>query len=422
MGDSEATYTFSLDTRRAKKDGSYPLKLRVFFNKQKKRYSTGLSMTTEDFQKSYLDKPILKKHKQYHKQIKALEQELDEILKNIGVFTYEKFEARLQTKSSNNDLFSAFDLYIQQLRNEKRISTASSYQQAKTSIQKFTTKKVLPFTEVTSGFLQRYENKMVSDGRSVSTVGIYLRYVRNLFNIAIREEIVKKDYYPFGKGKYQIPNTPKTYKALTFEQVNALNSVKVEVGTNEQFFRDLWFFSYYGNGINTKDLALLKFKNIQDNIIHFKRAKTILTNRTAPEGEIPLIDPIKEIIERCGNDPSDKENYIFPILQPGYSDEKIKAVIHQTNKLIKRYINKVAAKAGVTDSISAQTARHTFTTVMVQAGVPLPMISQRLTHGSTNTTDKYIGKIDTLKDFEISNLLIPDSNTNADKKQETKTC
>ncbi|MCF8374166.1 MAG: site-specific integrase, partial [Bacteroidales bacterium] len=51
---SDASYTINLDTRRAKKDGTYPVKLRVFYKSKNKRYSTGLYLTKDDFEKSYV--------------------------------------------------------------------------------------------------------------------------------------------------------------------------------------------------------------------------------------------------------------------------------------------------------------------------------------------------------------------------------
>ena len=34
-----------------------------------------------------------------------------------------------------------------------------------------------------------------------------------------------------------------------------------------------WFFCYYGNGMNTKDVAYLRYRNIDDGFIVFTRAK-----------------------------------------------------------------------------------------------------------------------------------------------------
>ena len=44
-----------------------------------------------------------------------------------------------------------------------------------------------------------------------------------------------------------------------------------------------WFFCYYGNGMNTKDVAYLRYKNISDGFITFTRAKTEKTTKCDPK-------------------------------------------------------------------------------------------------------------------------------------------
>ncbi|MCF8459048.1 MAG: tyrosine-type recombinase/integrase, partial [Bacteroidales bacterium] len=111
--------------------------------------------------------------------------------------------------------------------------------------------------------------------------------------------------------------------------------------------------------------------------------------------------------DKWGNDPLVKDNYIFPILKPKMTDQQILDTMKATNKQIGKFIRKIAIRAGIKTNITMQHARHTFTTVLAQQGVPLAIISQRLTHGNTSTTDKYIGRISNLKDYDISKLLIP---------------
>src|SRR5690606_40683259 len=52
-------------------------------------------------------------------------------------------------------------------------------------------------------FLRRYERWMKSQGNSITTTGIYLRYLRHIFNYAMdrRRKIIDPDLYPFGRGQ-----------------------------------------------------------------------------------------------------------------------------------------------------------------------------------------------------------------------------
>jgi integrase/recombinase XerD len=47
-----------------------------------------------------------------------------------------------------------------------------------------------------------------------------------------------------------------------------------EEGGTEQFYVDIWLFSYLSNGINMKDLFRLKYSCIMGDSIEFERAKT----------------------------------------------------------------------------------------------------------------------------------------------------
>lgn len=130
----KATYSIVLDTRRVKRGNTFPVKLRVFMNNESKRYSTGLDLTEVDFKKSYQELPVTKKHKEIRKQLQDLQSQIDEIMNSIGFFTFEKFERKLLSKNTANDLFTYFKLYIEKLKSEDKTKTASSYQQALTSI------------------------------------------------------------------------------------------------------------------------------------------------------------------------------------------------------------------------------------------------------------------------------------------------
>ena len=124
-----------------------------------------------------------------------------------------------------------------------------------------------------------YEHFMVEEsGKSNATVGIYLRSLRAIFNQAVEENEIEKEYYPFGKRKYQIPATKNTKKALTKEQLSVLFNSKPKLPQQKKA-KDFWFFSYACNGMNMKDIALLKYKDIQDGKIEFYRAKTKLTSK-----------------------------------------------------------------------------------------------------------------------------------------------
>ncbi|MEM7037592.1 MAG: Arm DNA-binding domain-containing protein, partial [Bacteroidota bacterium] len=69
----QATTAIILDTRRKKKDGTFPVKLRVTHNRKQKFYGTKISLTKSDFEKATGSRPR-KEFKELQIQMQAIEQ------------------------------------------------------------------------------------------------------------------------------------------------------------------------------------------------------------------------------------------------------------------------------------------------------------------------------------------------------------
>ena len=73
------------------------------------------------------------------------------------------------------------------------------------------------FIDINVSYLTQYEHWLLEKNISMKTVNMNLLPLRTLFNEAIGEGIVKKELYPFGRRKYQIPNSKNVKKSLTLE-------------------------------------------------------------------------------------------------------------------------------------------------------------------------------------------------------------
>lgn len=99
------------------------------------------------------------------------------------------------------DVYYLFDKKISELRANGKNSTSRIYRDAINSLQRF--KKRLYLIEVTPDFLQKYESKMLEEGKSITTISIYMRHMRCIYNQAIEIGYIDRKYYPFGRNKYQ---------------------------------------------------------------------------------------------------------------------------------------------------------------------------------------------------------------------------
>lgn len=164
-----------------------------------------------------------------------------------------KFPILKEAHPCEDAISSVFVLYINKLLQEERIGSALNYQDTYYSLKKFSGNVRL--CEITPSYLIRYEKWMLNRGRSKSTVGIKLRPLRAIFNFAIDGlAVIKKDLYSFGRYKYLIPTSKNTKKSLEMDVVGKMFYYQPQCD-EERRARDFWFFLYFGNGMNPKDMA-----------------------------------------------------------------------------------------------------------------------------------------------------------------------
>lgn len=83
-----------LDTRRTKADEYYPLKIKVYTPKPKKRkyYSVGIDMNKETYEKVFLSVKPRKAEKEIRIQVESLLHKYIEVANRLDNFTFESFE------------------------------------------------------------------------------------------------------------------------------------------------------------------------------------------------------------------------------------------------------------------------------------------------------------------------------------------
>ena len=405
-----------LDNRTTKKSGKKPVKLRITFQRKQTYYPVNLDLTTEEFKwvqnpeswpKSAT--PALKRQLKDWKLtcdaslVKALE-----IIDGMGQFSVREFEHILfkNYRPKEQDVFQWYVRVIQKQREEGRVGTAASYNTSMVSLSAFSPK--LNFRDITPEFLRDYEKWMISSGKSKPTVGVYLRPLRAIMNQAIDEGVISREsYYPFSKRKYQIPASRNVKKALSKDEIQKIYCYEGIPGTWYQKARDFFIFSYLASGMNMKDIALLKYQNIDGSFIRFTRAKTQLTNRSGSRPiTVHISDEISQIIIRWGNSDKNPDNFMFPILEVGASPERESALIKQFTKMVNHYLKYIAAELGITRALSTYYARHTFATILKKSGASVDLISESLGHNSIKTTTSYLDSFDDETKKEMQKLLL----------------
>jgi len=422
MVQKEKTYTptvnFWLDTRRAKKDGTYPCKLRISNRGEKKYYiikpvegEPDISqMTKQRFESSYRSASPKAINLRIRNRMNAVEVKARIVIENLSFFTFGNFEAKFfQTVQKGTDIFSVYDQRIEDKKSRGAVSSYRTYEESKATIGKYlkhidgregTTRK---FEEIDQRFLEGFEDWCRVEGLSVATIALRLRVFRAIFNHAIYEGIISADAYPFGQRKYSIPSSAgKTPKALDDAQISLIENYKPD-NQIEAEAKDLWLFSFYCNGMNLADIVSLTNDQIDrdQGTINFFRSKTKGTAKAPTEINAILSQTVVRIIRMWGGRSKKPEAYVFPITSKTASAEISRDACKNKTKFVNDAMKKIAKKIGLPEDISLLWARHSFATRALKRNVPVPVISQMLGHSNIKTTQVYLDRfnIEELKKY-----------------------
>lgn len=397
-----------LDTRRANTDGNFPVKVRVAFQSKKIYYSTGkyLSLTewkyyTEESKDlSNKDREELKDFlKKPGKDIKGLKKDIETVFEKIkaetasiyknGDFSLDSLNRQLK-KSTSEIINIAFAAKIEALNQSGQIGTKISYECALHSLENFAGKNIA-FNIITPEWLRKYERTLISEGKTYTTIGFYLRCLRAILNSGIKSGVLRLSQYPFGKkedGKYQIQTGESRKLALSKDQIKEI--VNYTDGSDiTVHYRNLWYFSLLCNGANFTDILKLKYKNISNGEISFIRQKTSRTSKVKKNIVATLTPTMQDIIKSLGNPVKSPDNYIFPYLTghetPTEEKKKVQDIVRSTNF----QLSKIGKALGI-EGLNTYSARHSYTNILLQGGAPVALIADQLGHANIKTTQGYL--------------------------------
>lgn len=409
-----------LDTRRKKESEKYPVKLRVYGKRTKieKWYGLDMDLKLEEFNTIWINsenKDLRGTNKEIRLKLQEIENRANDEAKTMTVFDFETFEKKLFRKATDkSNVKYHFDLAIKSNVDNNKIGTAESYKYTLNSFAEFLEPKVkvktkiekLSFDTITVNWLKDYEKFMLVEGKSYTTIGIYTRTLRAVFNNAIASNDINKDIYPFGEKKnkkYQIPTSKKVKKALTSDELKTLFDAKVTT-ENEQQSKDFWFFSYACNGMNFKDISLLKYSDIKEDSFSYYRAKTFDKSNEKETITIYLTDFTKSIISKYGN--KNKTGYVFNIVSTKDSSQTQYSKIKNFTRLTNDHIKRVAKLNDLPDDISTYWARHSFATQSIRKGASMEFVSEALNHSNLSVTKHYFAGFENEAKKDFANTLL----------------
>lgn len=387
----QTSLTLSLDRRRSRKDGKFPVIIRLGHYQKTTSIATGQAIPEEcwDERKKKIRVSYKGTDALYHlnnlllKELVSYQDKINKLLETgeLEFLSIKQLKNRLVGKNKYDSFFEFGDAKAAELKATKRFGTARSYKELVNILRKFTKGRDVKFNEVNYEFLLDFERFHLSKpGNSINGVASYMRTLRSLYNKGIKEGLVKREAYPF--YNYQIKTVPTAKRAIKQDSVKKILQMKLDPSDFMVHYRNYFVLSYMLFGMSFIDMAFLKVENIKNGRILFQRKKT------SKLYDIKITEPLQKILSFYTKNKKPKD-FILPIIKRENPELQYK----DAKDALQRYnigLTRLADRCGIDEKLTSYVSRHSFATHAMLKNIPLMAISEMLGHSKLSTTQIYL--------------------------------
>ena len=235
--------------------------LRFTVNRRSRYVSTGINIPADDWdfdtqtlktQNPAVQLRIYEQIEKYDKRIKRLEAlevpvTLDNVLETDGRRVY-------------CTIAEYFRRTIAQLESVGKIGSASKHKVTFSLLQQFRSTNIR-FDEITVGYLRDFELFLMKKGNKSNSIATKFSVLKAVYNKALAEGIFTTPHSPFLQFKIGRLWTATRKRAIRKEEVQRLMQAEIPADGSAylDFARDIFLFSYLSAGINFKDIATLRY-------------------------------------------------------------------------------------------------------------------------------------------------------------------
>ncbi|WP_375240092.1 tyrosine-type recombinase/integrase [Aurantibacter sp.] len=410
-----ATYQLLLRDSKPKKDGTFPLIFKIYLGNKSKIITLPFSCEKREWDAK--NKRLRKNHFNYkdineklgklttrlQNAIDDLEiQEIDYDLNDI----YNAFKEESKANRVKEISVSEFlQKRIKELNAEGRYGSERTLKDTCNSLSRYlmTAKEIseievnkklktskafanLKFKDVTPAFLEDYEHYLRKRGGTDGGIGVKMREIRVNFNKAITHGYAKVSHYPFNIYKVAKLKSKSRKIAIDKEEFESFKSFNIKEHIEYKITYKMFLFSYYAGGMNFKDMTYLRWENISDGRLVYKRSKI------NGNFNFKLRKEATDILNYFKNNMlTENEDYIFHVINRYNLTYK---QIHYRYKKCLRKFNKdlkfIAESVGIEKNLTSYVARHSFATHLKFNKVQESVISQLMGHSSESVTKAYL--------------------------------
>lgn len=240
---------------------------------------------------------------------------------------------------------------IEELKEEKRYSTAHIYQSALNAFCEFCGCKVVYFHQLNRSTLKEFETYLRNKQLSWNTVSTYMRTLRGAYNKAVDQRITAENSRLFNHVYTGVKNNIK--RALEVEEINKLlNEIPLKKLSKELIQCRVWAnLMFRLHGIPFVDLAHLHKSDLKGNILSYRRHKT------GRQMIVEVSETTMTLINKYQNT-NQNSPYLFPILSGSKTGEELYTEYQQALRTMNYNLDRLAKKCGVSAKVSSYTLWH----------------------------------------------------------------
>jgi integrase len=366
-----------LDTRRIKKDKTFPLVFRISIKTAYRDISTGFSCKESDWnQRTNSLKETHPNSAVIAPRIKELELEylakLIEFEKlNPGIADVQRIKEYLISTPKQTHTVSSF--WLEEIKDLKKAGKYGGARVSNESYLAISRVKSLniAFEAVDYNFLKQIETEFLSSGKGVNTISVYLRALRAIYNKAINSKLTDFKHYPFRTFKIKKAKTlPRTLNIEELRRIFHLQVNKTSYLYESLLIGKLIFLLI---GINYKDLMTLTGENIKGDRLIYRRSKTkrLYSIKLLPEA----VDIFTYFSEKK------KANLLGTFSQKEFEDkQKLSETIRWKNKNFNVHLEHLGLMAGCKEKLTSYVFRYTWANIAKQLGYSKDLIAEALGH------------------------------------------
>ena len=413
-----ASISLFLDKRNRKSD-KFPLKLRISHQTIRKDIPTGYKLADSEWNDH--KKKIKSSYENSTNANFRLKEKLavaskvimkyEPVLANLSVYDLgelvkkaidevgkEKIPPELvDNKPAKTTLKAYGKIVTERYEKAKRFGMVKSFKDAIEMILRFHGSNKLLLSDIDETFLEDLEADYVGSGKKINGLGVRLRAIRRIYNLAIKDKNteVTMDNYPFGRGGYSIKAEKSKKRAVKLDVVKAIRDLNYKEGSSLWHHRNYFLFMFNMRGMNFIDLAYLAKAAISKGRIKYKRRKT-KRGQSVKEFNIKLTKEARNILFYYIKGKA-KHELIFPILEDVIDSDNERQIYNvYQNRLCNhnRRLITIGDEVGLKEHLTTYVARHTFATAGLHKGVSKARLGDMLGHTSYYTTEAYFDEFD----------------------------